>query len=452
MSAPKPTTVTVEIGGRPLSIETGKLAKQSSGAVVVRQGDSSVLVTCVGEDRLAPGDFLPLQVEYGDRNGAYGTIPGNYFKREGRANERETLVSRLIDRPIRPQFPKHWRRETQIIATVLSFDQANDTDVLAMCGASAAAFISEIPMQQAIAGVRIAKIDGKLVINPGRKELVDAELSLVVAGTREAICMVEGGAKEVDETTMIDAMDLAHAEIKKIIGAIEELREKVGVPRLEVPPKPSAGAEVYDRVVELGKAALVEAMNVPGKFERKAAMKDARNAVIAQIVAGLDDAEAARLTEAAKMAWESLTTKVMRGKVIEQGVRIDGRATDEIRDIWCEVGIAPRAHGSALFTRGETQAFVTAALGVESDAQRIDYAGTQDEFRRWMLTYNFPPFSTGEARPMRGPKRREVGHGALAHRALKAVLPNHKDCAAARTCWRATAAPRWRPSAAPPWR
>ena len=427
MSAPTPTIVTIEVGGRPFTLETGKLAKQSSGAVIVSQGDSSVLVTCVGEDRLAPGDFLPLQVEYGDRNGAYGTIPGNYFKREGRANERETLVSRLIDRPIRPQFPKHWRRETQIIATVLSFDPNNDTDVLAMCAASAAAYISEVPFQQPIAGVRIARIGGELVINPGRVAMVDADLTLVVAGTKEAICMVEGGAKEVDETTMIDAMDLAHAEIKKIIAAIEELHAKVGVPRLAVPPKPAADAGVVEQVAALGKAALVAAMDVTGKFERKTALKEARNSVIAQITAGRDEAELAALTNDIKMAWDSLTTKVMRNKVIEKGVRIDGRATDEIRDIWCEVGVATRAHGSAVFTRGETQAFVTAALGVESDAQRIDYAGTQEEFRRWMLTYNFPPFSTGEARPMRGPKRREIGHGALAHRAMKAVLPAHKD-------------------------
>ena len=421
-------TVEIEIGGRPMTFETGRMARQAHGAVVVSVGDSSVLVTAVGEHKQTPFDFLPLTCEYQDRTGAYGRIPGGFLKREGRANERETLVARLIDRPIRPQFPKHYRCESQVIATVLSYDADNDTDVLALCGASAALHISDLPLKRPVAAVRIAQVDGDFVVNPSREQMAAATLTLVVAGTDQAICMVEGGAKEATEATMLEAMDLAHAQIVRIIGAIHELREKAGVEKRAVAPAPELDAGVLARVFELGTKPLQGALGVTGKHERKDALKAAREGVLAQIIEGVEDAdEIKRLSGDGKEAWDKLVRKVMRGQVLEQGRRIDGRATDEIRDITCEVGFATRAHGSALFTRGETQAFVSAALGIEDDAQRIDYAGAQEPFRRWMLTYNFPPFCTGEARMMRGPKRREIGHGALAHRALQAVIPSQSD-------------------------
>jgi polyribonucleotide nucleotidyltransferase len=421
-------TVTIEIGGRPLTIETGKYAKQASGAVVVRQNDSAILVTAVSSNKPKPFDFLPLTVDYQDRDGSRGTIPGSFHKREGRSNERETLISRVIDRPIRPQFPKHYRNEIQIIATTISYDTNSDTDILALCGASAALHISDIPMQRPIAGVRVSLIDGTLTVNPSREAMETAELNLIVAGTAEAICMVEGGGNEVQEDIVMDALDLAHSEIKKIVVAIEELRAAVGHEKQTVAPAPSLDEGIVTKVFELGTAPLNEALGTSGKNERKVAMKAARNGVISQVTDGIEDAAALdTTTRTAKKAWDKLLKKQMRTQVIAEGRRIDGRATDEIRDIWCEVGVSVRAHGSAIFTRGETQALVTAALGVERDAQRIDYAGAQDNFRRWMLTYSFPPFSTGEARMMRGPKRREIGHGVLAHRALAPVIPNQEE-------------------------
>jgi polyribonucleotide nucleotidyltransferase len=421
-------TVTIEIGGRPLTIETGKYAKQASGAVVVRQNDSAILVTAVSSNKPKPFDFLPLTVDYQDRDGSRGTIPGSFHKREGRSNERETLISRVIDRPIRPQFPKHYRNEIQIIATTISYDTNSDTDILALCGASAALHISDIPMQRPIAGVRVSLIDGALTVNPSREAMETAELNLIVAGTAEAICMVEGGGDEVQEDIVMDALDLAHSEIKKILVAIEELRAAVGQEKQVVAPAPSLDEGIVAKVFELGTAPLNEALGTSGKHERKVAMKAARNGVISQVTDGIEDAAALdTTTRTAKKAWDKLLKKQMRTQVIAEGRRIDGRATDEIRDIWCEVGVSVRAHGSAIFTRGETQALVTAALGVERDAQRIDYAGAQDNFRRWMLTYSFPPFSTGEARMMRGPKRREIGHGVLAHRALAPVIPNQEE-------------------------
>ena len=423
-------TKTVEIGGKTISFETGKVAKQASGAVVVRSGDSTILVSAVCAPGNRPFDFLPLTVDYQDRNGASGTIPGGYLKREGRSTERETLTSRLIDRPIRPMFPKQFRSELQIIATVMSYDADHETDVLALCGASAAFHISDAPMSAPIAGVRVCRVGGEYVLNPDKEQREKADISLVIAGTREAITMVEGGADEAGEDAMLDCFDLAQAAIVKIIDVIDELRKASGSkPKVEVPP----AAELDDSVVKYmnryGKKPLQKALAIPGKHERKDALKEARNGLIEKIVAKLDDPEgeeAAAKTADAKAAWEKLLRSVMREQVIEERVRIDGRAPDEIRDIWCEVGVSTRAHGSAYFTRGETQAFVTIALGTEVDNQRIERPDGKEE-RTWMLTYNFPPFCTGEARPLRGPKRREVGHGALARRALIPVLPSKED-------------------------
>ena len=419
-------SVSIEVGGRPITFETGGMARQAHGAVVIKQDDTAVLVT-IASGGVKDFDFLPLTVDYQDRTAADGRIPGGFLKREGRPDERGTLICRLIDRPLRPQFPKHYRGETQVIATVLSYDPSSDSDVLSICGAAAAAHISPLPLQRPVAAVRVSRVDGAFKINPSRAEMDEADITLVVAGTDEAICMVEGGANEADEASMIDAMDLAHAEIKKIVGAIEELRGIVGQEKWPVADAPVLDETIVATVAEKGKASLVEAMAIEGKHERGAAIKAARNALIAELTEGMDADEVGAYTSAAKEAWGKLLTKTMRTKVAEQGIRVDGRATDEIRAIDCQVGVAARTHGSALFTRGETQAFVSATLGIELDAQRIDFAGATDNIRRWMLQYNFPPFCTGEARRMTGPKRREVGHGALAHRALTPMIPAQED-------------------------
>ncbi|MEN9786059.1 MAG: hypothetical protein RLZZ299_1323 [Pseudomonadota bacterium] len=417
-------SVSVDIGGRPIVIETGKYAKQAHGAITIRQGDSIVLVTAVSSYSPGKFDFMPLTVEYMDRAAAYGKIPGGFFKREGRSNERETLVSRLIDRPIRPLFPKTYRNDTQVIATVFSYDPANETDVLSICGASAALHISDIPCSEAAAGVRVSRIDGAFVVNPTRAQMEDAELNLVVAGTRDAVTMVEGGGKEVSETVMMDAIDLAHAQIRKIVAAIEELRALVGnKPKRPVAAAAEPDAALVAKVKGVVTPLVKAGMSVKGKHERRDALAAAKAAGVAAAVEGAEATEIAARTSLAEGVVEKVVKAEMRRRVIEDGVRIDGRATDEIRSIWIEVGVAPRAHGSAIFTRGETQAFVAAALGVEDDAQRIDFAGSIGTFRRWMLTYNFPPFCTGESAMLRGPKRREIGHGALAHRALQYVMP-----------------------------
>jgi polyribonucleotide nucleotidyltransferase len=415
----------VQVGSTTISFETGKLAKQSS-SVVVRAADSMVLVTAVmaleGDREF---DFLPLTIDYQDRSGASGQIPGGYLKREGQATERMTLVSRLIDRPIRPLFPKHLRKELQIIAQVMSYDPDQDTDVLSLCGASAAFHISPAPLVEPAAGVRVCRIDGQLVVNPTKDQRARADMDLVIAGVADAITMVEGGGAEISESVMLDALELAQAEIAKICACIEELRQAVGVEKYVVPEKPKAESEVATWMAENGADALATAMATPGKHARSDALKAARNALIAKLVDGRDDKEKATYTAGAKLAWESMIRGKMRRDVLNTGKRIDGRAPDGIRAIWCEVGVAPRAHGSAIFTRGETQAFVTIALGTDDDVMRVEEPGGNIE-RRLMLTYNFQPFCTGEARQLRGPKRREIGHGVLARRAIESMIPDKK--------------------------
>ena len=419
-------SVSVEIGGQTLTFSTGKYAKQAHGAVVVDVADSRVLVTAVCMHTPTRFDFMPLTVDYVDKEGARGSIPGGFLKREGRGNERTTLISRVIDRPIRPLFPKHFRNETQIIATVMSYDKDFETDWMSLCGASAALHISDAPVKEAVAGVRICQVDGELVVNPGFEARRASTLNIIVAGTAEAIIMVEGGANEVSESVMLDALDLAHENIKAIIGALDELRAKAGVPKREVAAAPAAPSDIAEKVAAFADK-VKEAQSVKAKHERKAALSAVKDEVVAALTEGASDDELEALTKDVKDAFSALDKKVMRDRVIGEGVRIDGRATDEIRDIWSEVGVAERAHGSAIFTRGETQAFCTIAMGTERDNQRIDWAGAHEPFRNWMLTYSFPPFCTGEARPLRAPKRREVGHGALAHRAVEPVLPSFED-------------------------
>jgi polyribonucleotide nucleotidyltransferase len=416
----------VQIGSSTIEFETGRLAKQASGAVLVSSLESKVLVTAVCAQGYRTFDFLPLTVDYQDRNGANGTIPGGFLKREGRGTERETLTSRVIDRPIRPMFPKHFRAELQVIATVLSYDPDAETDVLALCGASAAFHISKAPMSEPIAGVRVCRVDGEYHLNPGAELREAADIDLIIAGTRTSISMVEGGALEASEEAMLDCFDLAQEAIAKIIDCIEALRKDAGVEKMEVPPAPEIDADVVAFVKEHGTGTLTEALAIPAKHERSAGLKAARNDVIAKLVDGLDEDEAATKTNDAKAAWEKLIRSVMRNQVLSTNKRIDGRAPDKIRDIWCEAGVSPRAHGSAVFTRGETQGYVSIALGTDMDSQRMETPAGKHE-RRFMLTYNFPPFCTGEARPLRGPKRREVGHGCLARRAVLPVLPAKED-------------------------
>jgi polyribonucleotide nucleotidyltransferase len=421
-------SVSIEVGGRPMTIETGKYAKQANGAVVVRQDDSMVLVTACATKEDVPFDFLPLTVVYQDRTAASGSIPGGFLKSEGRPNERETLISRLIDRPIRPQFPKYFRREMQVITTTMSYDPASDTDVLAMCGTAAAFAVSDIPMTDPIAGVRIIRLNGEFLINPSLDQQKEADINLVVAGSRAGISMVEGGANEAPEEAMMQAMDLAFVEIQKIIDGIEELQAKVNPTKFEIDAPADLNEEVKAKLLELGgQAKLDTAMGISGKHERNSGLKNTRNELIEALVDGVEDEEmVASMTKDAKKIWDKMVSETMRRNVVESGVRIDGRKTDEIRPIWIEVGMAPRVHGSTIFTRGETQAFVTATLGTEVDAQHVDFADEKED-RRWMLQYNFPPYSTGEVRRMGGPKRREVGHGKLAHRALTPVFPSASD-------------------------
>ncbi|TNE85521.1 MAG: polyribonucleotide nucleotidyltransferase [Deltaproteobacteria bacterium] len=415
----------VEIGGKTITFSTGKYAKQASGAVVASSGDTSVLVTAVVQAGDRPFDFLPLTVDYEERNGAYGTIPGGYLKREGRS-ERGTLIARVIDRPIRPMFPKHFRQELQAIATVMSFDANDEADVLALCGASAAFHISEAPMKAPVAGVRVCQIDGEIVLNPDLEARDRSTIELIVAGTAEAITMVEGGASEASEEEMLDALDIAHAAIKQIIACIEELRAEVGKEKVEVPPPHEVDEAVTAHMAQ-GLDDLIEALAVREKHARGDALKAARNKWIASLVDGVEDAaDAKSKTDDAKVAWDRMLRNHMRTTVIKTNTRLDGRKPADIRGIWCEVGVASRAHGSAVFTRGETQVLATIALGTERDAQRMELP-TGNYERRWMLSYKFPPFCTGEARPLRGPKRREIGHGALAHRALERVLPDEES-------------------------
>ncbi len=419
-------SVSVEVGGQTLTLSTGKYAKQAHGAIVVDVEDSRVLVSAVCGHSPTRFDFMPLTVDYIDKDGARGKIPGGFLKREGRGNERTTLISRVIDRPIRPLFPKTFRNETQIIATVMSYNQDFETDWMSLVGASAALHISDAPVKEAIAGVRVCQIDGELVVNPNFEGRKTSTLNILVAGTSESVIMVEGGASEVSEAVILDAMDLAHENIKNIITAVNSLRELCGVPKRDMPAPPSAPAGVDEKTAPFADAILA-AQGAGEKHERKAALKAVRAEVIAAVIEGVDADQVEDMTNAAKAAFSKLDKKVMREKVISKGVRIDGRATDEIRGIWGEAGVAPRAHGSAIFTRGETQAFATIAMGTERDNQRIDWPGAAENFRNWMLTYSFPPFCTGEARPLRAPKRREVGHGCLAHRAVEPVLPSFED-------------------------
>jgi polyribonucleotide nucleotidyltransferase len=407
----------VTVGGKTLRFETGKLAKQAGGSVIVRLGDSVVLVTACRAGNEREGiDFLPLTVDYREYTYASGRIPGGFFKREGKPAEKEVLTSRCIDRPIRPLFPAGWRYETQIIALVLSADSENDTDVLAITGASAAIALSEIPFEKTIAGVRVGLVDGQFVINPTFEQRKQSRLDLVVAGSKDGLVMVEAGAKEVTEDEVVQALNAAHAAIKEIVAGIDALAKDAGKTKLKVSKK-EIGHDFYREVEEKVLVPLTEAMRIRGKLENY----DRVDQVLDDLVASLPEGEVERKVEA-KQIFKDLKEKVLRDEVLERGVRLDGRAFDEVRSIWIETGVLPRTHGSAVFTRGETQALVTCTLGTAEDAQKIEsFEG--ETWKSFMLHYNFPPFSVGEVAFLRGPGRREVGHGALAERALQPMIP-----------------------------
>jgi polyribonucleotide nucleotidyltransferase len=405
------------IGSHTLSFETGKLATQADGSVIMRLGDTVVLVTACHAANPREGiDFLPLTVDYREYTYASGRIPGGFFKREGKPSEKEVLTSRVIDRPIRPLFPGGWRYETQVIALVLSADSQNDSDVLAITGASAALALSEIPFQKTIAGVRVGLVDGQYVVNPTFEQRRQSRIDLVVAGSRDGIVMVEAGAKEVSEDEVVAALDAAHAAIKEIVAVIDELAAAVGKTKLAVTKK-EISREFYREVEEKVLVPLSEAMRIRGKLENY----DRVDEVLDELIASLPEGEVQRKVEA-KTIFKELKEKVLRDEVLDRRVRLDGRTFDEIRAIWSEVGVLPRVHGSAVFTRGETQALVTATLGTAEDQQKIETVDG-DGYKRFMLHYNFPPFSVGEVAFMRGPGRREVGHGALAERALAPMIP-----------------------------
>jgi polyribonucleotide nucleotidyltransferase len=410
-------TRNVSIGSHTLSFEIGKLAKQADGSVLVRLGDTVVLVTaCYAASPREGIDFLPLTVDYREYTYASGRIPGGFFKREGKPSEKEVLTSRVIDRPIRPLFPNGWRHETQIIALVLSADSENDSDVLAITGASAALALSEIPFLKTIAAVRVGLVDGAFVINPTYSQRRQSRLDLVVAGSRDGIVMVEAGAREASEDEVVEALERAHAAIRQTVNAIDDLAKTAGKRKLEIPKK-EVSKEFYREVEEKVLVPLSEAMRIRGKLENY----DRVDEVLEELIASLPEGEVQRRVEA-KSIFKELKERVLRDEILERGVRLDGRRFDEIRAIWSEVGVLPRAHGSAVFTRGETQALVTATLGTAEDQQKVEGVDG-DGYKRFMLHYNFPPFSVGEVAFLRGPGRREVGHGALAERALAPIVP-----------------------------
>jgi polyribonucleotide nucleotidyltransferase len=416
------TRVAVEIAGKEISFETGKMAKQASGAVVVQAGETMVLSTATAGN-LRDVDFLPLTVDIEERMYAAGKIPGSFFKREGRAGEKGTLTARLIDRPIRPLFPKGWRYETQLVGIPLSVDHVNPYDVLAMNGASAALMVSDIPFPTPVGAVRIGKIDGNFVVNPDEEDLLEnTDLDLVVAGTEEAILMVEAGANEIPEAEILDALDIAHDAIKKLCKIQWELQKKAGKAKKDV-EVPQVDEKLYRTIQRSHGRKLDRATSVEDKLERQDATKAVEEEVLAKYAPDADDAET---RQAVQRAFDKLEKTLVRERIAVKKVRPDGRKADEIRPISIEVGVAPRTHGSALFTRGQTQAFSVAALGTTREEMRLDTLGLETS-KRYFHHYNFPPFSVGEAGFMRGPKRRDIGHGALAERALVPMIPSLEE-------------------------
>jgi len=419
--------VELEIKGKRLILETGQLARQSDGAVVVKFGDTVVLATAVADKRAREGlDFFPLTIDYQEKTYAAGKIPGGYFKREGRPSEKEVLTSRLIDRPMRPLFPKGFYCETQGIVAVLSYGTENVADILGIIGVSAAIHISDIPFHGPVGAVRVGMLEGNLIINPDFSECENVELNLVVAGTEDAVIMVEGGGAEVSESVLLEAIEFAHQEIKRIVMLQHQLRDKAGREKRSVAPV-IENADLKNIVRHYVSEKVHEAIKISDKQRRQGALDIILEDVIrhinvsenAELFFGIPDKD---LTRDIANIFEGYEKEIVRGKILMEGTRADGRKTDEIRAISCHVGILPRTHGSALFIRGETQALAVTTLGTTEDEQKLETL-EGEIYKRFMLHYNFPPFSVGEVKPLRSPGRREIGHGALAERALGYVIP-----------------------------
>ncbi len=411
------TTVEVEIKGKQLLIETGEIAKQSDGSVVVRYGDTVVLATAVAAKGVKEGlNFFPLTIDYQEKAYSAGKIPGGFFKREGKPSEKEVLTSRLIDRPIRPLFPDGFYSEAQGIVSVLSYGDENISDILGIIGMSAALTISDIPFDGPVAAVKVGRIDDSFIINPDLSEMEKLNMHLVVAGTEHSVLMVEGEASEASEATLLEAIEHAHSEIKRIILTQKELRDKVGKPKRQLTPIVT-DEELKKKVEVQVLEKLKDAITIPGKQMRQEAL----DMILKEAITALNSPEKDRSRDIANMFFD-LEKDLVRKMIIEKGIRADGRKPDEIRHISAKAGFLPRAHGSALFIRGETQALAVATLGTADDEQKIDSL-EGESYKTFMLHYNFPPFSVGEVKPLRSPGRREIGHGALAEKSLRAILP-----------------------------
>jgi polyribonucleotide nucleotidyltransferase len=416
----------IELRGRNFVIETGKYAKQANGSVLVRYGDSVVLVTATMSDPREGIDFFPLMVNYEERVYAIGKIPGSITRREGRPRDVATLAARLIDRPLRPLFPKGFYNDVQIIATVLSVDNDCEPDILAMNGASAALMLSDIPFDGPMAGVKVGLVDERLVINPTEEERKNSRLDLTVAGTKKAVLMVEAGANEVSEETMIEAIELAHEEIKKLVEFQEKMTAEAGKEKIDFLP-PEIDVELEKEVRDYATESINKALRTVEKLTRNTKIDEIKEEAISYFKEKYqDDEEAAVKMKQVSEILEQITKEELRKMISEEGVRPDGRSPEEIRPIWCEVGVLPRVHGSGVFTRGQTQALSVVTLGATSDEQILFGLG-EEETKRYMHHYNFPPYSVGETSPLRSPGRREIGHGALGERALDPMIPSQEE-------------------------
>lgn len=425
-SANSKVVVSEDFHGVDLSFESGWVAKQASGSVIVRAGGTMVLCTVCSADAREGQNFFPMTVEYQEKAYAAGKIPGGFFKREGRPGEQEILACRLIDRPIRPFWPKGYMNEVQIICSVLSYDKENIPYTLAICGASAALHISDLPFQGPIAAVRVGRVDGKLIINPKPAQVEKCDIDMIVAATKEAIVMVEGGAQFVPDKEVLEALYFGHEEIKKLIALQEDLRSKVGKEKTEFIPV-EKDAALVEKVQAALSGGINEAIKVRDKGERKAAISELKSSVKESLLSSLGEEAFAEASGDISDIFDSELKSASRKMIVDEKIRIDGRDFSTVRPIECDVDVIPRAHGSSLFTRGETQAYVTTTLGTSVDSQRIDNLVHSDEEKTFLLHYNFPPYCTGEAKMLRGTSRREVGHGALAERALRPIVPSQKD-------------------------
>ena len=414
-------TFSTELGGRPLTIETGKIAKQANGSVLIRYGETAVVVAVTGTDTPREGvDFFPLTVDFEEKMYAVGKIPGGFLRREGRPPETAILTSRLIDRPIRPMFPDGYHNDVQIVATAVSVDPDNAPDIPAMIGASCALSISDIPFEGPIAGVRVGRVDGKFIINPTLEQAAVSEMNVAVAGTKEAILMVEAGAKEVSEQVMLDAILFGHEEIKKLVAFQEQIQAEVGKPKMEFTPYVPPEA-LSKEIMEYGEPKIHDALMDPDKLHRDKMVSETKEAILEHFVELYPESE----IDIAHIV-QKLVKKVFRHIITHDKIRPDGRALDEVRPISCEVGLLARPHGCSLFTRGQTQVLNCLALAPLREAQTLDGLGTELT-KRYIHHYNFPPYSVGETKPLRSPGRREIGHGALAERALLPVIPSEEE-------------------------